>query len=87
MLWVQKINVYKNHKNLVQEALGLTCDCIYRWRIILQGCNPDIVYIKGTENIVADALSRLDLDHNMTSNTRNSNVHLRTKVWAKSCKV
>ena len=36
-----------------------------RWRLILEEYNPDLQYIKGEYNIVADALSRLpmlDLD-------------------------
>ena len=36
-----------------------------RWRLILEEYNPDLQYIKGENNIVADALSRLpmlDLD-------------------------
>ena len=32
-----------------------------RWRLILEEYGPELLYIKGEENIVADALSRLDL--------------------------
>ena len=46
MLWGQQIKVYTDHKNLTQEALGLTSDCVYRWRLLLEECGPKIVYIK-----------------------------------------
>ena len=29
MLWWQKIKVYTDHKNLIQDALGLTSDQVY----------------------------------------------------------
>ena len=32
-----------------------------RWRMVLEEYDPELVYIKGPDNIVADALSRLDL--------------------------
>ena len=30
MLFSQKLKVYTDHKNLTQDALGLTSDCVYR---------------------------------------------------------
>ena len=62
MLWGQRIKVYTDHKNLQQEALGLTSDRVYRWRLILEEYGPEITYIKGVTNTVADALSRLEYD-------------------------
>ena len=62
MPWGQKLQVYTDHKNLVRDALGLTCDCVYRWRLLLEEYEPEIVYIKGVYNIVADAISRLEYD-------------------------
>ena len=32
-----------------------------RWRLILEEYGPEIIYIKGSTNIVADALSRLNI--------------------------
>jgi hypothetical protein len=81
MLWGQRIKVYTDHKNLVRDALGLTCDRVYRWRLLLEEYGPEIVYIKGVDNIVADAISRLDYDE--TFNTRNINVHVRNKCLIK----
>ena len=48
------------HKNLTRDALGLTSDWVYRWRLILEEYGPEIVYIKGIHNTVADAISRLE---------------------------
>ena len=60
MLWSQQIVVYTDHKNHIQDALGLTSDHLYIWRLILEEYGPKIVYIKGIHNTVADAISRLD---------------------------
>jgi len=60
MLWGQRIVVYTDHKNLTRDALGLTSDRVYRWRLILEEYGPEIVYIKGMHNTVADAISRLE---------------------------
>ena len=62
MLWGQRLKVYTNHKNLVRDALGLTCDRVYRWRLLLEEYGPEIVYIMGEDNVVADAISRLEYD-------------------------
>eukprot|EP00804_Cyclotella_cryptica_P008994 CCRYP_003093-RA/>CCRYP_003093-RA protein AED:0.16 eAED:0.18 QI:0/0/0/1/0/0/2/0/370 len=61
MLWGQRLKVYTDHENLIQEALGLTSDRVYRWRLLLKKFGPEIVYIKGTHNTVANAISRLDI--------------------------
>ncbi len=60
MLWGQRIKVYTNHKNLTQDALGLTSDHVYLWRLILKENGPAIVYFKGIHNTIADAISRLE---------------------------
>jgi hypothetical protein len=57
MLWGQQLTVYTDHKNLMQNTLGLTSDQVYRWRLLLEECGPTIVYIKGIHNTVADAIS------------------------------
>eukprot|EP00804_Cyclotella_cryptica_P031176 CCRYP_011778-RA/>CCRYP_011778-RA protein AED:0.33 eAED:0.33 QI:0/0/0/1/0/0/5/0/523 len=61
MLWGQRLKVYTGHKNLTQDALGLTSDCVYKWRLLLKEFDPKILYIKGTHNTVVDAISRLDI--------------------------
>jgi hypothetical protein len=60
MLWGQHIKVYTDHKNLTRDALGLTSDHVYRWRLILKEYGPEIVYMKKIHNTIADAVSHLE---------------------------
>jgi hypothetical protein len=60
MLWGQEIKFYTDHKNLTRDALGLTSDRVYRWQLLLEEYAPEIIYIKGIHNTVADAISRLE---------------------------
>jgi hypothetical protein len=57
ILWGQRINVYTKHTNLTRDGLGLTSDRVARWRILLEEYAPEIIYIKGIHNTVADAIS------------------------------
>jgi hypothetical protein len=57
MLWGQTIKVDTDHKNLTQDALGLTSDRVYCWRLLLEEFAPEIVYIKGIHKTVTDAIS------------------------------
>ena len=36
MLWGQNIMVYTDHKILTRDALGLTSDRVYHWRLLLE---------------------------------------------------
>jgi hypothetical protein len=36
MLWGQQIKVFNDHANLMRDALGLTLDRVYRWRLLLE---------------------------------------------------
>ncbi len=56
LLWGQDIKVYTDHKNLTRDALGLTSDRVYRWRLLLEEYAPKIIYTKGIHNTVADAI-------------------------------
>ncbi len=60
MLWGQTIKVYTDHNNLTQDALGLTSDRVYHWRLLMEEFAPETVYIKGIHNTVSDAISQLD---------------------------
>jgi hypothetical protein len=62
MLWGQQIKVFTDHANLMRDALGLTSDRVYQWRLLLEEYGPKIVYIKGIHNTVADTVSRLECD-------------------------
>ena len=56
----QQIKVYTDHKNLTYKQFNT--ERVMRWRLILEEYGPELVYIQGNKNVVADALSRLDLD-------------------------
>ena len=84
MLWGQRINVYINHKNLTRDGQSLTSDRVTRWKILLEEYAPEIIYIKGIHNTVADAISRLDYDPKVNStNEYNHATHgISTKKMA-----
>ena len=53
--------MYTDHKHLIHAACGMSSDRVQRWRLLLEEYGPEILYIKGEHNTVADALSRLDM--------------------------
>jgi hypothetical protein len=55
----QKIVVYTDHKNLTCK--NFNTERVMRWRLMLEEYGPELRYIKGEQNVVADALSRLDM--------------------------
>ncbi len=57
MLWGQDIKVYPDNKNLTRDAIGLTSDRVYCWRLLLEEYAPEITSIKGIHNTLADAIS------------------------------
>ena len=56
----QKIVVHTDHKNLTCK--NFNTERVMRWRLILEEYGPELRYIKGENNIVADALSRLEIE-------------------------
>jgi hypothetical protein len=81
MLWGQQIKVFTDHTNLVRDALGLTLDRVYQWRLLLEEYGPKIVYIKGIHSTVADAVLRLEYDPSV--NKTAESFHM-TKVRSRS---
>ena len=65
-----KIKVYTDHKNLVFTTFNT--ERVLRWRMVLEEYGPELVYIKGPDNVVADALSRLDLIPENEDDVRNA---------------
>ena len=57
-----QITVYTDHKNLTYKMFNT--ECVMRWRLILEEFGPELKYIKGENNVVADALSRLEKSPN-----------------------
>ena len=58
----QRIRVYTDHKNLTYA--NFNTDRVMRWRLILEEFGPTLIYVKGTNNAAADAMSRLELVEN-----------------------
>jgi hypothetical protein len=71
MLWGQSIKVYTDHPNLIRDALGMTLDRAYRWRLLLEEYQPKIVYIKGIHNTIADAILWLEYDSSVNRTAEN----------------
>ena len=56
----QQILVHTDHENLTYKTFN--SDRVIRWRLYSEEYSPDLQYIKGESNVVADALSRLEMD-------------------------
>ena len=56
----QKITVHTDHQNIVYG--NLSNNRIARWRLLLEEYGPTYVHVAGENNVVADALSRMDAD-------------------------
>jgi hypothetical protein len=69
MLWGQDIKVYTDHKILTRDALGLTSDRVHHWRLLLEEYAPEIIYIKGIHNTVADPILQLEYDPKLNKTT------------------
>ncbi len=73
--------MFTDHKNLMRDALGLTLDQVYRWRLFLEEYGPEIVYIKCIHNTVVGSISRLEYDPSVNKTAES---YLMTKVKGNS---
>ena len=69
----QKIIVYTDHQNLTYT--NFNTDRVMRWRLILEEYGPELCYTKGTHNIVADALSRLEITNKTSPSLTETSVN------------
>ncbi len=60
----QQLIIHTDHKNILYG--NMTNDRIARWRLALEEYGPEYRHIPGKENVVADALSRMDSDETGT---------------------
>ena len=67
MLLGARITVWTDHKNLTHNLSSFTTQRVMRWRLLLEEFGPEFKYKKGTENCIADAMSRVPTqDENVT---------------------
>ena len=57
-----QITVYTDHKNISYNILNT--ERVMYWRLILEEFDPELKYIKGENNVVADALSHIEKSPN-----------------------
>ena len=60
----KELHVYTDHKNNTFSKLNT--QRVIRWRMFLEDFGPKIHYIKGPDNVIADALSRLPFAERQT---------------------
>jgi len=65
----QQLIVHTDHLNLTYKKFNT--DRVMRWRLLIEEFSPTLKYIQGTKNIVADLLSRLDLQSPSTEELNN----------------
>ena len=56
----QKIVVHTDHLNLLYTKLA--SQRLVQWRLLLEEYAPEVRHVNGEKNVVADALSRLDME-------------------------
>jgi transposase InsO family protein len=56
----QQIIIHTDHRNILYKKLS--SDRIIRWRLLLEEYGPEYVHVSGKDNVVADALSRMEAD-------------------------
>ena len=59
ILMGQQIIVHTDHENLTYKTQN--SDRVMRWRLYIEEYSPDLQYVPGPNNVVADALSRLEI--------------------------
>ena len=57
ILYGHTIRIYTDHKNITQP--NISSQRIMRWRTIMEEFGVELIYVKGSTNVAADALSRL----------------------------
>ena len=76
----QTIEVHTDHKNLTYKQFNT--ERVMKWRLIIEECGPALHYIQGEKNIVADALSRLDIDTALSQKTIPAEPALMAELFA-----
>ena len=56
------IRVYTDHKKVTYKTHNSAC--VMRWRLLTKEFGPELIYLPGVKNVVADYLSRLKYKNN-----------------------
>jgi len=59
MLYGAELHICTDHQNLTHRLTAFATQRVLRWRLLLEEYAPTFHYMKGDENVVADALSRV----------------------------
>ncbi len=63
MLWEQSIKVFTDHEILTKDALGLTSDGVYRWRLLLEEYASKIIHIRGQLYVYCPKLYIIQIEY------------------------
>lgn len=74
IVWGQKIRVFTDHRN--SKFQNITNWTMLRWRLEIEEYGPELIYVKGKDNVVADALSRLPLKQSVVAAAANAGTEL-----------
>ena len=74
----QQIKIYTDHKNLTYKQFNT--ERVMRWRLLLEEYSPQLEYLPGSKNIVADALSRLTIQ-STPPNAEPLSADVATTIW------
>jgi hypothetical protein len=74
-----EIIIYTDHQNLVNDQTRHESARMQRWVWLIEEFGPKFQYFLGTENVVADALSRLDKASNPTDDKENTDETHKTR--------
>ena len=77
----QQLIVHTDHENLTFKKFN--SDRVMRWRLFIEEYSPDLRYVKGDKNIMADALSRLEI----TQSPNHENYFTEEMISEKYCYV
>ena len=72
------ITVYTDHKNLTYQNSAYSGDRVLRQRLVIEEYSTEMLYIKGENTVVADALSRLPISK---SGTEDEEIILNRRVF------
>ena len=73
ILFGHELVIWTDHKNLTYETVSANTDRVLRWRLLLEEYKITLKYIKGEDNVYADAISRLPPVHDCPTEIEENN--------------